>query len=200
MYLHLFEYWKKSWTQLYSMLKSTQTLDPNDFFMQDKVTAIMHGDQVVAMHLLKNYEKSDFAVHPYFKHYNSEFMKGLEERNVRRVQSFQFFWVDLGWSKKITGVNFSSIIGGLSLRFQKEEGLDASITIARKDIKVNETAERFGFKEIAPEGMMHNVPVALMACFQPDPPPDLQITTWCEYYWNNRTEYKSTNYKTGVAA
>lgn len=199
-YKKLQSYWEKSWTSLYKQLNSSETLNPNDFTMQDKITALTYNDQIVGMHLLKNYSKKDFSQHPYFTPYDSQFFSELEKNKVQQLQSFQYFWVDPEWSRKITGVNFAAIIASLSLKFQTSENLDASITIARKDIKVHETAEKIGFSELAPSTSMHNVSVALMACFKPQLYPDLRVNQWADYYWKNKMEYKIQKPKTGVAA
>lgn len=190
-------YWETSWTDLYKQLKSPEILNPEDFLMQDKITALFSGEEIVGMHLLKNYKKEDFSRHRYFKTFDQKFFNQLQERGVEHLQSFQYFWVDPRWSRKKTGVNFGAIIASLSLKFQSIEELDASITVARKDIKVNETAEKLGFKELTSSSTMHNVPVALMACFNAEPYPEEAVVKWADFYWKNKIEHKPQNFRIG---
>jgi len=191
LYSRLQAYWEKSWLETFKLLKSSETLNPEDFTMQDRITALILGDEIIGMHLLKDYSEKDFNSHRYFQnYYNQNFINELKKLNVKRVQSFQYFWVDPNWSKKKTGINFAAIVASLSFKYQIEGKLDASITVARKDNSAYAIACGFGFDEIA-VSTMHNVPVAQMICRRPMTFPDVLVAKYADYYWKNKTEYKS---------
>lgn len=182
-----FKFWRDRWTALLKQLGSDQPLYPSEFLNQDKVTVLRCGEEIVGIHLIKEYERKEFRSAPYFTGYNRDFFSGLESRRIRRVQALQYFLVDEKWSVGNTLVNFGAIIASLSLRHQIERKLDASITIARADIPVVSLGKKLGFEELS-ASKMHNVSVGLIACFQPKPYPKDDVNFWAEYYWTRRHE------------
>lgn len=189
-YKKLQAYWEKSWTDTFKILKSNEVLNPEDFAMQSRITSLISGDSVVGMHLLKDYSEVDFRTHRYFKNYSENFLTALKRMNVVKLQSMQYFWVDPNWSKKKTGVNFAAIIGALSVKYQMEKKLDASITLARKDNASHDIARSFGLEEID-VSTMHNVQVSQMICLKPASFPDVIVSKYSDYYWKNKVEYRS---------
>lgn len=189
-YEKLRAYWEKSWTETFKILKSNEVLNPEDFSMQSRITALVSGDEIVGMHLLKDYSVEDFKTHRYFANYNENFLSALNRFNVKRLQSLQYFWVDPNWSKKKTGINFAAIIGALTIKNQIDRRLDASITLARKDNASHDIACSFGLEEID-VSMMHNVPVSQMICLKPKSFPDILVSKYSDFYWKNKIEFKA---------
>lgn len=186
------EYWMEFWTNLYKSLGGSDVPNFEEFDRQDKITALMYKNSVVGMHLLKGYTPDDFTTHPYFQPYDTSFFAGLRARRVRRIQSLQYFMVDPKWSRKNTGVNFGAVIAALSLKQHVKNGFDASITIARRDISVTDTAKKFGFIELSESTKLHCVPVSLVACFQPTPFPEEDVNKLADYFWSTRIDVTET--------
>jgi hypothetical protein len=186
--IHLRQYWMAFWTELYKKLGSTDVPEFEEFDRQDKITALLLGQNVVGMHLLKGYARGDFETQPYFKPYPSEFFDGLRARSTKSILALQYFMVDQKFSRKATGVNFGAVIAALSLKYQVQESFDVSITIGRRDISVTDTAKKFGFVELAESTTLHNVPVSLLACFSPKPYPENDVNVWADFFWQNRID------------
>lgn len=182
-----YEFWEYRWTELLLRLGSEQRLLPEEFLEQDKITVLKDGDKFVGIHLIREYDRNEFKTAKYFAGYSREFFRELEHRGVRRVQALQYFLVDEEYSVGQTLINFGAIIASLSLRHQIENGLDASITIARADIPVVSLGKKLGFEEIS-FSTMHNVAVGLIACFEPKPYPKDDVNFWVDYYWKRRNE------------
>lgn len=181
----LFNYWMEHWPKLVKALGSDETLHPQEFLKQQYATALLFKGKVVGIHLLKEYSAKDFRKDPYFEPYSESFFRNLESRGVRTVIAQQYFMVDEEFSVSKTLVNFGAIIASLSLKHQSSRGIDATVTLARADIPVTSLGLKLGFEEIE-RTEMHNVPVSMLACFNPKPHPKEDVWRWADHYWQNR--------------
>lgn len=181
----LFHYWLERWPSLVKSLGSDETLEPSEFLKQDMATALIFQGKVVGLHLLKEYSNGAYDDDAYFLPYSTKFFCNLEKRKVKRVMAQQYFIVDDEFSVSKTLVNFGAIIASLSLRHQIDRGIDATITLARADIPVTSLGLKLGFEEID-RTEMHNVPVSMLACFEPKPHPKEDVNRWVDYYWERR--------------
>ncbi len=188
--------WYTNWQNLIrSELKSDDEFSLSEFDRQDRITALILNDSIVAMHLIGRYTPSDYDSHPYFKGYSIDFLAKLKTLKLSKIQSLQYFWVDPKYSKKITGINFAAILASLSLRHHINEGIDATLTIARRDIRVHETAYQFGFEDLVEPISMHNVPVSQLIVFHPTPYPNPDVEFWAEHYWNTKNTSRNIQNK-----
>ncbi len=178
-----FQYWKNHWPQLVEGLNSS--IDDQEFLRQDKATVLTLDQNVIGIHLLSEYDFSQFDKYDYFKDFPAPAIAKLQELGLKRVQALQYFMIDEKYSVANTLVNFGAIIGGLSLNHQTESKLSASLTIARTDIPVANLAKKHGFEELA-TATLHNVSVAFMVCLKPKPNPKEEIARWTDYYWARR--------------
>ncbi len=182
-----YRYWRDKWGALLRDLGTTEPMDPLEFLRQDKVTLLTCDGEIVGMHLIKEYARSQFSSEPYFQGYNEEFLRELDRRGARRVQALQYIMIDDKWSVANTLMNFGAILICLSLRHQTENRLDASISIARADVAALSLCLKLGFEELS-VSRMHQVDVGLIACFEPSPYPKPDVNEWVDYYWKNRVE------------
>ncbi len=194
LYNNLKNYWFEKWQHLIKNdLQSNDPFSKEEFDQQDRITVLMVDQQVVAMHLIGRYTPADYDTHPYFKGYHSSFMDKLKFLNLKTIYALQYFWVDQKFARKHTGQNFAAILASLSLKHQVRDRADATLTIARRDIMVHETASKFGFVDLVEPMIMHNVSVSQMIVYKPNPYPSAEVEKWSEFYWNNRYESISAN-------
>ena len=160
-YSTLYSYWKNFWNDHFKKVESNEKLDPLDFFRQEKITALMCGDEVIGMHLYSYYHLNCKAEeHPYFNAYKPEFINELLSRDCYKIQAMQYFMVNPDWSPRRTGILYSAVLASLGLKHQENEGADCSITLARKDIGASTLAEKLNFFEVLEPIEMHNSPIA----------------------------------------
>jgi hypothetical protein len=189
-----FNYWREKWPALISKLGQGEKLHDDEFLRQDTVTTLTLDDRIVGIHLLSEFNRDQFRVHPYFKSFDEKFLAALDAHQVRRLQTLQYFMVDEAFSVSNTLVNFGAIIASLSLRHQVEKRLDASITLARSDIPVTSLGLKLGFEEIS-KTQMHGVPVSMLACFRPVQHPKADVQAWVNFYWNHREYHNFGSYR-----
>lgn len=197
-YRPVFNFWLAQWQKVFDQLGSNTVVDPIDFWRQDKITAIVNGDEVVAINTLAHFTMDDVFIHPYFADYTVEFFQFLKRQNIYRFQAMQYFMVNEQWRAQITKQNFSAIMVGLSLKQQRHNQLDASITLARKDVPVTSLGKKYGMLLPVRDITMHNAPVSQLVHIKHQPFPKQDVNDAVDYLWNKRIDTIGLEQQQGV--
>lgn len=176
-----FNYWLSKWPDLIKSLGSHETLTEGEFLRQHKATALTLDGQVIAIHLLSEFDESEFHTHPYFAPYKPKFFSYLKENKVKRVQTLQWIMVD----ESFAGHSFGAVILSLSLKHQVAGQADASVTIARADNSMTNTCLQVGMLQVD-QDELHNVVVSHLACLQPKPYYKETVSKLADELWERR--------------
>lgn len=191
----IFRFWEQSWNEVYQNLGSHERTSPGEFTKQSAITAILSGVEVVALHFLR---VIDVTTSEEMDRYSPCFRNTLLKNGVRTAQTLQYYFVNSKWSPRLTGHNFSAIIAGLSFRNQTEFGVDASITLARRDLPAVSVALKFGMHIAGSALQMHNVPVAQLYACSTHPYPRADVNNAINILWNRRVEKINRSFWGGV--
>lgn len=166
LYENAFHFWYNNWTAVYKDLNADTTANPDDFFKQDFVPVILHGDTIVAIHLYTLYDiRLDCQLkHSYLQHcFNESYFKALRSRGIFKVMSMESLFINMEYRRSRSGFNFVEILASLGLRiFARDTDADAVIAPARVDVGVADVAYSLGFEGIQQNVRLNNVPVDLM--------------------------------------
>lgn len=189
LYRLLFRQWCDFWSKEYSEYGSSAELDPMNFYRQDKYTAIIDGDQIVATHALTFFDLNyDFDKFEYFgEMHQIPTLERLKSDGLTRILVQQYFMVNSEYSVRKTGLNLSAVMAMLSLRNQK--GYDGTLTAARTEVAAGSLALKIGFNKISESHLVHNVPVASFFCENPKPYRREQENDLVDYLWNTRLDF-----------
>jgi hypothetical protein len=185
----ILDFWKVEWQKVFSKIDPEYKLNTTDFLRQSKICAILSGSEVVGLQTLGVHILSDFLEQDYFKPYTIEFFQTLNTLGVRKFQTMQFFLVSDKWGVRATGQNFAAIILGLSFNHQVAERLDATITLARKDVPASSTANKFNMNQVGANILMHNVSVGQLLCMKPGSYPRPEVCQAINSLWSKRKDY-----------
>lgn len=160
-------FWKRFWTQVLRENGTTETVRADEFLRQDRVTCLAFGDRIVAMHAYTFFDLRYLATrdHAYFKRYTEKFFRELERRGVSRVMTMEFFSVEPEWRGSRVGVSLASVLAGLGLKIAREEGVQATISIARTDIGAAKIGHEYGAVSLDTGVNVFNTPCDLVAFF-----------------------------------
>jgi len=171
-HLTLFErsyaFWANNWNAVFKELKTDVTVSPDNFFKQDLIPVITHGDTIVAIHLYSLYDlRADCNLdHSYLHHnFNSGYFSALRKRGFQAVMSMESLFVNSEYRRSATGLSFMEILISLGQKvFSELTRAQAIIAPARSDVKVAQTAYGLGFEPVERNVILNNVPVDLITC------------------------------------
>ncbi len=188
-------FWQDEWLRVFSAIDPNYQLDTRDFMKQKKICVILSHGEVVGMQTLGFFTTDDFLKDAYFKPYTVGFLQNLLEIGVKNFQSMHYFLVNEKFQPRVTGQNFAAVILGLSFKNQIEDHLDATITLARKDLAAASTARKFNMHQVGSDIEMHNVPVGQLLCLNPSPYPRQDVNQLVESLWSSRIDLTTTSKK-----
>lgn len=185
-----FQFWRSYWTEIHRSVGLEAELDDNEFFRQHKVTALVHGEDVVAMHLLSCFQREQMASEVYFRQFDPKFQTFLETFGSKSFLTLQYLAFAPEW-KKIKAkpyIYLPMAIGSLSVLHAEVEGAKAVISVARKDLGISNALAKMNFQPCIEDGVFNNTPVSYQVSRAPRVHPHPEVGSLVEFYWNNRTE------------
>lgn len=202
-YNRIYTYWKIFWEDILKNLDGTTKINSDEFLRQDIVPVIMNGDEIVAIHLYTTFDlRCQTSIdHSYIAgNYPHSFIERLMEREATHLMSMEYLTVSPSWRKSRLGYSMAHVLLGLGLNVLKYEGLDAGIAPTRQDYKMHELAYTYGFDQIIPDVMMHNVKCDLVACFPQNIKhhPNLQVNRVVHELWENRIDLIHGTHKSDI--
>ncbi len=185
-----YAYWKEFWGSIYESAGSRAAFVLDDFSRQDVVGVLSRRDEIVAVHCHSffNIEQRATLDHRYFLFYPPSYLERLREWGVRKVVTYEFLTLNPDWTKRKIGFPLAEAIMGLGLRVLEESDADAIISSVRRDVKVHEMCQRWGWETFQANVQRRNFPLDLMACHRSaiKPHVDPQIDEFCRQLWRGR--------------
>lgn len=189
----VFNFWKAGWKDVFQELNTEIKINENDFYRQNRITAIVYDEvKVISINLLADYHIDDFFKYSYFHDYTIGFYQFLKSESVKTFQCLQFLLVDPEWSSRKTGIRFGATTLSLSLKNQQQNGLDATLTLARDDVPSTSTLKKLGMETQGIGVEMHNAPVSQMYCKTSKPYHNDEVNVLSDYLWRNRKVFKNS--------
>jgi hypothetical protein len=189
----VYQYWKEFWGGFYQSVKSEEQLRADEFMRQDVVAALLQGDRVVGLHTycFFDLESASTRDHSYFGLYTDLDFHQLKKQGFRKLMTMEFLTTHSDWRKSLIGLSLAEVLVGCGIKVLQAAELDASITIARKDYKVPDFAERVGFRTLRAGLVRHNCPCELMVCPAQNPEQTMTSETshYVDYFWKRRQDF-----------
>lgn len=201
----VYAFWKALWRETFAKVGRAEDLNPDDFFRQDLITALVAGDKIVACHLYTHFdlEFQPAREHSYFGGINPETLNRLVREGYPRVMSMEYMSVHPDWRKSKTGVPFGEVLLALGMRLLPFTSCDAALGTGRVDIRVDQSGLPQGFVAYQDPIEKYNYQCRLMVCpyGASRPHPDPEINGLVQRLWSQRVDETGlTQVRLGVAA
>ncbi len=195
LYQALFEFWHQNWSQVYKDLGTNKRPCADDFLRQDWIAALLHEQEVVAIH---NYHHYDLRCPCHLKasyleqNFTPFFWSQVKAKGLSQVMSMEALFVSPAWRKAHTGVSLAGVIIALGQRlFILQSPAQALVAPARKDNPTSALAQAMGFEIIQADHPLNNVKVDLLLGQREGlkPPPCNKVSQLTESLWAKKESY-----------
>lgn len=189
-----FEFWLKLWTDVLNKISKGEKPNPDDFLRQDKISLLMRGDEVVALHAYTFFDLNQKAArsHSYFGHsYTEKAMKEMERLGARTAMSFEHFSVSPEWRSGAAGISVATTLLQLGFKTFGESQADIALGVCRVDVGVAKMCYDAGGVPLDKGLTLHGVPVDLVGILQGKQrlAKDQAENELANYFWQNREDY-----------
>jgi hypothetical protein len=189
LYCEAYEFWKKTWKNIFTKVGSPEAWSGDDFFRQDFIPVIMYDGKIIALHcstvfFLKNPCLKDIK---YFSIFSSQINEWMDKNKVQDLMSMEFLSVAKEWRVTRSGLSFAEILIGLGSKIVKLNNIDAAIGVSVKAAKITEKASKLNYSVISNEARRGNLICDVIGLI-PDAHkhPDIQARAMIEYLWEDR--------------
>ncbi len=186
-----FLWWRAYWNEILQTVGIGHEIDPDEFYQQHKVTAILYEDEIISMHLLSIFDRSDFSSHPYFKKFDTSFIKGISALSVNKILTLQYLAFNPKYKKEKPFMYFPMTIGSLSMYHQQLENAQAIVSVARKDLGISNALAKMNFSCFQEDGVYNNTPVSYQISFEVKPYPSDMVKDLCLHFWTNKIDFNN---------
>jgi hypothetical protein len=184
----LFLWWEAFWNGIRQSVGLDGSVDPAEFTRQHKITALLHGDEVISMHLLSIFDKDEFLRDPYFLKYDDSFGRNLDALNVRRVLTLQYYSADARFRRHKPFMYFPATIGSLSMLHQDAENADAVVSVTRRDLGISNSLEKLNFRPLQADSVHKNTPISYQISPRPLQYPSDSVQALTRHFWSHKRE------------
>lgn len=189
----IFDFWMGSLIAAYAETNNDPKQLLDEFIYQDFITAICHGDQVIATLLLSFYSIDAKAARAfrYLKdNYPDIYFEKLKRKGATTLMSMQYLTIHPDWRKSQQSVHIATVIVVLGRMFGEGSGIDATIAVARADRKVNEMVYALGGECVIASVENHNTPCDLIAMYKNKPYkiPTEEMNKLVHSLWESRVD------------
>lgn len=193
----LFNFWRQYWNNILDSLGIDKTISENDFFDQQKVTAILSKGEIVTMHLLRVANTNLPSGENYFNKFTPEFGHFFKENKVNRIMALQYLAFNPVWQKRkeVPIIYMPMVMGSLSVLQQKIENVDAVVSVGRKDLGVSNSLAKMNFTSCIPDGNYNNTPVCYQVSFNAQIYPKNEVKQITTDLWSSRIDLGGNNIK-----
>lgn len=192
----VYQLWKNVWEQTLQELRLPTHELANEFGRQNRIVAICHQFQPVAIHLYSHFHLGSRASQEssyLAENYPPLFFEKLKQRGIKTVMSMEYMTVHPDWRKSRGSIHIGAVLGALGLNCMKLHQLDACIAPARKDHKVHLLAHAQGGESIISDVFNHNVicDLVLLERNKVIDHPNPDISQLVKQLWSSRIEDSS---------
>lgn len=189
-----FEFWMQFWTAVFKKNGVNEKPNPDDFLRQDRISVLMHGKEVIALHAYSYFDRGLGAArsHSYFaQSFTQKSIATLESLGAKRLMSMEYFSVSPQWRSPTLGVSLAAIITCLGFKVFEQSGADALLGISRVDVGVAKMSYDFGAVALDKNVPLHGTPCDLIAILrgQQRPYRDEAENELAAFFWATRTDY-----------
>lgn len=158
----VYQTWKNSFTELLSA--SGAKVDPDDFFRNTYVGAVMRNEDVVCSSTMTMFDLRHLAArdHHYIQALKPGTIDKLKEQNIFRLISIEYLNVLPEWRKSHSQILWTEVLIGLGLKMMDESPADAILGMPRTEVKVVNVCLNLEAREIQEPIMKMNYPCAIV--------------------------------------
>jgi hypothetical protein len=128
--------WRNSFTEVVE--SAGGKLDPDDFFRNDLVSAVLHNDEVVALSTMTMFDLrlTSSHEHHYVRALQGSTVQRLQQDQLHRLISIEYLNVLPAWRKSHSNVRWTEVMIGLGLKVMDDSVADIIMGTPRTDVKV----------------------------------------------------------------
>ena len=158
----VYEAWKISFTEVVE--SAGGTLDPDDFFRNDMVTAVTHNDEVVGLSTMTMFDLKLRSSHDhhYVRALEKSTVAKLENDGLNRLISIEYLNVLPAYRKSNSSVRWTEVLIGLGLKVMDDSVADIIMGTPRTDVKVINVCKNLEAIEIQEPILKMNYPCAVV--------------------------------------
>jgi hypothetical protein len=190
------EYFAPFWERVLAENGVTEGVaSPRSFTRSDLITVLLFKGSFVGLiaHSFLDLREPAHRTHEYLQGIaGPEFLKRLDQEGITRAMTMEWLTIHHDFRKKRIGVSLAPVMLALSLRTQREFGMQVTLQRARQDIGIDRILKNLGAEVILENILMHNTPVAMMMTFTEALREDLDTTTlaFVESCWKRRLDLR----------
>ena len=158
----IYDAWKTSFTEVVE--GAGGTLDPDDFFRNDIVTAITHNEEVVGMSTMTMFDLNlrSSHEHHYIRALEGSTVDRLQREGLHRLISIEYLNVLPAWRKSHSHVRWTEVLIGLGLKVMDDSAANIIMGTPRTDVKVIDVCKNLEAIEVQPPILKMNYPCAVV--------------------------------------
>ncbi len=145
-----YEYWGKTWGEIFAAAGSPDSLNVDNFLRQDIVIVLHSGDQItgVITSCLFNLSATPSYDHSYFKAFPADVIRSLRENGSGLAITGEYLSVHPSFRKSHLGIALSDVLIGLLMKVFRH--LDAKVSLATtvRPAGVHKIGVKFGWSEL----------------------------------------------------
>lgn len=185
--------WRNVWKDVFTEAGNPTALVADDFLRQDFICTLHRNGEVVACHLytIFNMEQNVSLDHRYFSIFPKNIIDLFRAKKATHLMSMEFLTVHPEWRKNSTaGMSLGPILTHLGVNVFRTLNMDAAIAPARKKMKVEQMAAKFGFECLQPNVSRGNLDCDLIALFPQNIKtyPEEIVVDAAEILWANKLD------------
>lgn len=143
----IYSLWQEIWEKVFSEKGLNGAANPDDFFRQHLVHALLKGEQVVGFIMGTRFDPriNSHLDHSYISQLQLDNLRNKLPHESARILSMEYLSVNEKFRKTlIDGISFGELLIGLSLKSLGSIGCDFAVGTPRMDIHVDRMASRMG--------------------------------------------------------
>lgn len=153
--------WEKSFAEVVE--SAGGTLDPDDFFRNDLITAVLHDNEVVTLATMTLFDlrlRSSLE-HHYIKALKPETIENLKKDQLNRLVSVEYLNVLPKWRKNNSQIRWTEVAIGLCYKIYDDSIADILMGMPRTDVKVLDVGKTMYAIEVQEPILKMNYPCAV---------------------------------------
>jgi hypothetical protein len=150
LYNEVYQYWKKTWQEIFTRAGSPDSLNAENFLRQDVIVVLHRGNEIAGIETSSFFNLSAEPTfdHGYLRPVPAEFMEKLRSIGAGILTTGEYLSVQPEFRRSEVGVPLSEVLIGLCKKVFRESHARIMLGTAVKSARVHESVKRFGSVEV----------------------------------------------------